>query len=69
MFQRPSSLFQNRPYSTNDVVCNLRNEHGKAAVQKALDLLVADGKVKVRITKPRKGRPQRPRKLTPNLKV
>ncbi len=36
---------QNRPYSTNDVVSNLHNEHGKTAVQKALDILVAEGKV------------------------
>ena len=36
---------QNRPYSANDIVLNLHKEHGKTAVQKALDLLVADGKV------------------------
>jgi len=36
---------QNRPYSTNDVVANLHNAHGKAAVQKALDQLTLDGKV------------------------
>ncbi len=40
---------QNRPYSTNDVVSNLHNEHGKTAVQKALDLLVAEGKLKEKI--------------------
>lgn len=38
-------LGQNRPYSTNDITLNLHKEHGKTAVQKALDLLVADGKV------------------------
>ena len=36
---------QNRPYSTNDIVLNLHNEHGKTAVQKALDGLTADGKI------------------------
>ena len=40
---------QNRPYSVNDVVLNLHKEHGKAAVQKALDVLVADAKVKEKV--------------------
>lgn len=31
---------QNRPYSVNDIVLNLHKEHGKTAVQKALDKLV-----------------------------
>jgi 26S proteasome regulatory subunit (ATPase 3-interacting protein) len=31
---------QNRPYSVNDIVQNLHKEHGKAAVQKAVDKLV-----------------------------
>ncbi len=40
---------QNRPYSTNDVVSNLHNEHGKTAVQKCLDLLVADGSIREKL--------------------
>ena len=42
---------QNRPYSVNDIVLNLHKEHGKTAVQKAVDNLVAEGKVmeKVRL--------------------
>lgn len=40
---------QNRPYSVNDVVLNLHKEHGKSAVQKALDVLVADARVKEKI--------------------
>ncbi|XP_076658520.1 homologous-pairing protein 2 homolog [Halictus rubicundus] len=36
---------QNRPYSINDIVCNLHNEYGKTSVQKAVDKLVAEGKV------------------------
>jgi len=31
---------QNRPYSVNDIVLNLHKEHGKTAVQNALDKLV-----------------------------
>jgi len=31
---------QNRPYSVNDIVQNLHKEHGKTAVQKAVDKLV-----------------------------
>ena len=42
---------QNRPYSTNDIVLNLHNEHGKTAVQKVLDLLTADGKITEKVTK------------------
>ncbi|CAL8081035.1 unnamed protein product [Orchesella dallaii] len=37
---------QNRPYSVNDIVLNLHKEHGKAAVQKALDNLVQNGDVR-----------------------
>ncbi|KYM96459.1 PREDICTED: homologous-pairing protein 2 homolog [Cyphomyrmex costatus] len=36
---------QNRPYSVNDVVTNLHNEHSKNAVQKAMDELVTNGKL------------------------
>ncbi|XP_033217405.1 homologous-pairing protein 2 homolog [Belonocnema kinseyi] len=36
---------QNRPFSTNDVVLNLRNELGKTVVQKAFDQLVNEGKL------------------------
>lgn len=36
---------QNRPYSANDIVMNLHKEHGKAAVQKALDQLVIESKI------------------------
>ena len=36
---------QNRPFSANDVVLNLRNELGKTVVQKAFDQLVSDGKI------------------------
>ncbi len=36
---------QNRPYSVVDIVNNLHRQHGKTAVQKSLDLLVADGSV------------------------
>ncbi|OXA51232.1 homologous-pairing protein 2 homolog [Folsomia candida] len=37
---------QNRPYSVNDIVLNLHKEHGKTAVQKALDKLVQDEQVR-----------------------
>ena len=42
---------QNRPYSTNDITLNLQKATGlgKTAVQKALDLLVADGKVSEKV--------------------
>ena len=36
---------QNRPYSTNDIVMNLRKEFGKTAVQNALDNLVIEKKL------------------------
>nr|XP_033322994.1 homologous-pairing protein 2 homolog [Megalopta genalis]XP_033322995.1 homologous-pairing protein 2 homolog [Megalopta genalis]XP_033322996.1 homologous-pairing protein 2 homolog [Megalopta genalis] len=36
---------QNRPYSVNDIVSNLHNEYGKNSVQKAIDKLVAEGKI------------------------
>ena len=36
---------QNRPYSTNDILLNLHKEHGKTAIQKAIDTLVVEGKV------------------------
>ena len=38
---------QNRPYSVNDIYLNLHREVGKTAVQKTLDILVADGKVRL----------------------
>ena len=38
---------QNRPYSVNDIFLNLHREVGKTAVQKTLDVLVADGKVRL----------------------
>jgi len=37
---------QNRPYSVNDMVLNLHKEHGKTAIQKALDKLVEDERVR-----------------------
>lgn len=37
---------QNRPYSTNDIVMNLHKEYGKTAVQKSLDHLVGQGKIR-----------------------
>jgi 26S proteasome regulatory subunit (ATPase 3-interacting protein) len=40
---------QNRPYSANDIFLNLHRDVGKTAVQKALDLLVADGKVREKL--------------------
>ena len=39
----------NRPYSVNDIFMNLHKEHGKTAVQKVLDQLVADGKLKIKV--------------------
>jgi len=39
---------QNRPYSAVDILNNLHKEHGKTAVQKALDALVAEGKIKAK---------------------
>ena len=40
---------QNRPYSVNDLVANLRGEIPKKMMEKALDGLVADGKVKEKL--------------------
>lgn len=40
---------QNRPYSANDIVENLHKEFGKTAVQKALDQLVHDAKIKEKV--------------------
>jgi 26S proteasome regulatory subunit (ATPase 3-interacting protein) len=40
---------QNRPYSANDLVANLRNEIGKTAIQKILDTLTEEGKIKEKI--------------------
>ncbi|XP_054718660.1 homologous-pairing protein 2 homolog [Uloborus diversus] len=37
---------QNRPYSALDIVNNLHKEHGKTAVQRALDYLVSKEKIK-----------------------
>lgn len=37
---------QNRPYSVNDITANLRNEIPKAMVQKILDALTEEGKIK-----------------------
>ena len=39
----------NRPYSVNDIFMNLHKEHGKPAVQRVLDLLVADNKLKIKL--------------------
>lgn len=36
---------QNRPYSLVDIFNNLHKEHGKTAVQKAIDQLVSNGKL------------------------
>ena len=40
---------QNRPYSVNDIFLNLHREVGKTAVQKTLDILVADGRVREKV--------------------
>uniref|UniRef100_T1J701 Homologous-pairing protein 2 homolog n=1 Tax=Strigamia maritima TaxID=126957 RepID=T1J701_STRMM len=37
---------QNRPYSLVDIVTNLHNQFGKAAIQRSLDQLVTEGKVR-----------------------
>lgn len=42
---------QNRPYTVNDIVTNLHNEYNKIAVQKAMDQLVADGKLFAKVNK------------------
>ena len=39
----------NRPYSTNDVFLNLHKEHGKPAVQRVIDQMVTDNKLKVKL--------------------
>eukprot|EP00092_Neocalanus_flemingeri_P026426 GFUD01028644.1.p1 GENE.GFUD01028644.1~~GFUD01028644.1.p1 ORF type:complete len:212 (-),score=90.51 GFUD01028644.1:69-704(-) len=39
----------NRPYSTNDVFLNLHKEHGKPAVQRVIDQLVAENKLKLKL--------------------
>lgn len=40
---------QNRPYSANDIVQNLHKEFGKTVVQKALDQLTQDEKIKEKV--------------------
>ncbi|KAF4533498.1 hypothetical protein B566_EDAN000983 [Ephemera danica] len=37
---------QNRPYNANDITQNLHKQYGRTAIQKALDYLVAKGKVR-----------------------
>ena len=39
----------NRPYSVNDIVMNLHKEHGKAAVQRVLDQMVEEDKLKMKL--------------------
>lgn len=39
----------NRPYSVNDIVMNLHKEHGKAVVQRVLDQLVEQDKIKIKL--------------------
>ena len=39
----------NRPYSVNDIVMNLHKEHGKAAVQRVLDQMVEENKIKIKL--------------------
>ena len=39
----------NRPYSTNDVFLNPHKEHGKPAVQRVIDQMVTDNKLKVKL--------------------
>ena len=39
----------NRPYSVNDIFMNLHKEHGKPTVQRVLDQLVAEEKVKIKL--------------------
>ena len=39
----------NRPYSVNDIFLNLHKEHGKAVVQRVLDQLVADNRLKIKL--------------------
>ena len=40
---------QNRPYSVNDLVANLHNEVPKALMQKTLDGLVEESKIKEKV--------------------
>lgn len=40
---------QNRPYSANDLHLNLHKEHGKTAIQKVVDTMVEEGKLKVKV--------------------
>lgn len=40
---------QNRPYSANDVMQNLHNEFGKTAVQKAMDDLTRENKIREKV--------------------
>ena len=40
---------QNRPYSVNDLVANLHNEVPKTVMQKTLDSLVEEGKIKEKV--------------------
>ena len=39
----------NRPYSVNDIFMNLHKEHGKAALQRCLDKLVTEEKLRVKV--------------------
>jgi len=40
---------QNRPYSVNDLLLNMKKEVGKAGIQKALDKLVQEEKVREKV--------------------
>lgn len=40
---------QNRPYSANDVMQNLHNEYNRAAVQKALDELSSENRIREKL--------------------
>jgi len=42
-------VHQNRPYSATDVFMNLHKEHGKPLIQRVLDQLVAESKLKEKI--------------------
>ena len=42
-------LSTNRPYSVNDIFMNLHKEHGKPAVQRVLDQLVSEDKLKIKL--------------------
>ena len=41
----------NRPYSVNDIFMNLHKEHGKAALQRCLDKLVSDERLRVKVNR------------------